>query len=120
MHDGPPRPKPKAVLPRSLSQTEVQDASAELAQSFEDVARAALGPSLMVAIEDASFRDRMVGAGIATDKMQLLRGFATSRSESLRISLVGHAELRDSALKIIDASVNTQDTSKSAINSDSD
>lgn len=108
------------MLPRSLSQTEVQDASAELAQSFEDVARAALGPSLMVAIEDASFRDRMVGAGIATDKMQLLRGFATSRSESLRISLVGHAELRDSALKIIDASVNTQDTSKSAINSDSD
>lgn len=48
-------------------------------------------------------KDLLVGIGIATEKMELLSGRATSRSESLKIELVAGGSLRELAERTMSA-----------------
>ena len=58
----------------------VESKAANLADLFEDLTRRALSVA-SGKLEDANFRDLIVGIGIMTDKAQLLRGAATERTE---------------------------------------
>ena len=53
----------------------------DLATLMEAEIRRALGPGLDLARAIASYKDRVTAAAILTDKMQLLRGSATERTE---------------------------------------
>jgi len=88
---GMPAPRPVPAIPNAEL---VDDVSAELATKFENAALDALEPeALGVALEKASFKDRVLGAAIAIDKRQLLIGGATSRTETLSVHLVGAVAL---------------------------
>jgi transposase-like protein len=58
----------------------------DLAALMESEIRAALGPGLEQARDEASYKDRVTAAAILTDKVQLLRGQPTevSRVENVR------------------------------------
>lgn len=58
-----------------------QEKKAELSELFEDIARDIL-QAAPKKIDDASLKDAMVAAGVAVDKMQLLKGKPTEITES--------------------------------------
>ena len=74
----------------------VADRSMELADRFEAVAFEALdAEGISRAMKKAGLRDRVLGAAIATDKSQLLKGRPTSRNESLSVTLVASGSLNE-------------------------
>jgi transposase-like protein len=83
-----------SARPKQVKTSIVQNRSREIADSLEDLAAKAVGfaDSKM---ETASYKDLLIGVGIAIEKVQLLRGGATSRTESLRIELVAGGSLRE-------------------------
>lgn len=56
----------------------------DLAELFEELARATVGSVTFDDITDASLTDRMKAAGIAVDKMQLLRNKPTAITDEYR------------------------------------
>jgi hypothetical protein len=65
---------------RSLPQ-KVERAVDDLATLMEREIREALGTGLAAARDKANYKDRVTAAAILTDKVQLLRGQPTERSE---------------------------------------
>lgn len=49
----------------------------------------------------ASFKDLLVGSGIGIEKIQLLRGKPTSRSEGIKVSLVLPGGLKNLAVQVV-------------------
>jgi hypothetical protein len=83
--------------PKSVPNELVQDKTMELAHNLEAVAFMAVGEGLEEAILKASAKDRMIVAGIAIEKRQLLIGAPTSRNASVVIHLAGAGSLRELA-----------------------
>jgi hypothetical protein len=72
----------------------VQDQRGKLAEKWErTVSRALDRADIDEVLDKAPYKDLVIGAGIATEKLELLSGRATSRSESLRIELVSGGSL---------------------------
>ena len=84
----------------------------DLSELFEREARAALG-SADGKRDSAAYRDLMVGAGIATDKMQLLRGAPTAIHARADDPETRRALLRDLLLDAIQARATEPDTQTS-------
>jgi regulatory Fis family protein len=90
----------RTARPKKVPAKLVQDRSAEIADSLENLAAKAVGLADGKA-EAATYKDLLIGAGIAIEKVQLLRGRATTRSESLRIELVSGESLRALADRVM-------------------
>lgn len=91
-----------AVMPRKVPTALVEGKMAELANNLEAVAFKAVELANEKA-DGASYKDLLVGTGIAVEKMLLLRGQATSRVETFKVSLVGVSDLRTAALRSLDS-----------------
>lgn len=95
------------VKGKQVPLAKVEAASAELATTFEKIS-GRITEKVLEAVERVELknaqdiRNMLVGAGITTDKGQLLRGGATSRVESVRVSLMEPSELRDRSLRVIE------------------
>lgn len=74
-NDAAPTTKREAAIGESADQKKE-----DLAEVYERLTRQCLGAAVE-RMEEASFKDLMRAAGIATDKMNLLRGEATSIEE---------------------------------------
>lgn len=85
------------ALPKQVSEERVQDQTRELAQRLERVALLSVDEGIDEAIAKASAKDRMIVAGIAIEKRQLLIGSPTSRNASVVIHLVGGGSLKELA-----------------------
>jgi hypothetical protein len=92
------RAKSSTARPKVVRAELVQDRSAEIATNLENLAAKSIGFA-DAKMETASYKDLLIGAGIAIEKVQLLRGKATSRSESLRIELVAGGSLQELAAR---------------------
>lgn len=88
-------------FPREPQVVEVRAKTIQLADRLEQVAHLAVGLSIGEKIEDASAKDRLVVAGIAIEKMQLLRGGPTQRQESVSVTLVAGGSLRELAASVL-------------------
>jgi hypothetical protein len=93
-HDNTPQPK-------QVSAELVRDKSVELANNLEALALKSVGLADEKVVT-ASYKDLLIGAGIAIEKVQLLRGRPTQRTESLKISLVVPGGLRSLARNVIE------------------
>lgn len=92
------RAQSSTARPKQVSAQLVKDRSAEIADSLEDLAARSVGlAGSGEKLAAASYKDLLIGAGIAIEKVQLLRGRATSRNESLTIHLVAGAGLQELA-----------------------
>lgn len=89
--------------------TVVNDAVADLARKWLETAHRAvdLANELLERKESRGVKDLLVGAAVATEKHQLLVGGPTSRTESLRVSLVAPDALRSDTLRIIEGGKRT-------------
>src|SRR6185503_2578167 len=83
--------------PRTIDPNKVQEKSLELADMLQEVAFIAVGEGMEEAILKSSARDRMIVAGIAIEKRQLLTGGPTSRNASVIIHLAGSGSLKELA-----------------------
>ena len=88
----------KKVKPKVVSAELVRDERQKLSEKWERTVNTALDRAgLEEVLSKASYKDLLVGAGIGTEKVELLQGRATSRSESLRIELVAGGSLQELA-----------------------
>ena len=106
------RAKSSTASPRKVAALKVDVAAEKLAASLDEVS--ARGTAKVLAAIDsvpletaADVRNLLVGVGIATEKASFARGGPTSRTESLRVSLVSPDELRASALRVIEGGKRT-------------
>lgn len=86
----------KQMYPKQVKPELLQERSEEIATSLENLAAMSVGFAVEK-MPEASYKDLLIGAGIAIEKVQLLRGRATSRNESLVIQLVAGGSLNELA-----------------------
>lgn len=83
---------PEQMDPEVIKDT--QDAiSRKIVEQFADIATLSL-EAAKAKIPEASYRDLLIGAGIATEKRELLGGRPTARTESLKVSLIVPGSLK--------------------------
>ena len=95
------RAKSSTAVPAKTSPAVVDAYKGRLARKFEEFADLALD-EVPSRIPTMSGRDLLFQAAIATDKVLLLRGQATNRTESLKISLVVPGGLRSAAGNVLE------------------
>ena len=95
------RAQSSTAHPKQVDPALVDQQSEKLAGNWERIALGATDKAFE-RLDEASVKDLLIGAGIATEKVQLLRGRATSRSEGSQIVYVQPAALRDLAGDVID------------------
>ena len=94
------------MVPKQVSGELVANKSEELASSFEDFARKAMGVA-PERIPDMSGKDLLIASGIAIEKMQLLRGMATNRTETAQIVYIQPSALRDLSIQVLEGELVT-------------
>jgi transposase-like protein len=92
---------------KQVSETAVDAKGEKLANQFEEITdklnRRVLDAIDKVKVESAAdVRNMLVGSGITTEKGSFARGGPTSRTESLRVSLVDPSSLRSGELTVIE------------------
>lgn len=95
------------VKGKRVSQDKVSEASEKLADRLDRIA-ARLSERIEEAVgqvpieTSADLKNMLIGQGITIEKASFARGGPTSRTESLKVSLIDPESLRGSALKVIE------------------
>lgn len=98
-------------IPKGMDAEVVADASntmsAKLVEQFARIATLSLAEAEKK-IPQANYRDLLIGAGIATEKRELLTGRPTQRSEGIKVSLVVPGSLKNLAVQVVTGSQLTE------------